>query len=702
MSLPKAEAAKVFSALTALAVVLSAFAIASVFAIVSAPVSAVSCDNDSVCDAGENPLWCANDCAAAYQGYCGDGFYDINEQGNCPADAGGASCTPTNGGVELCDEADNDCDGLIDEGLPLICKWEPIAESKVIPDSASQAFKIIISNPNNDPLLIKWLDGAAEVQDGNKSYVFVANPALGGEHTIKVVVNNTNTSEVSEKNWQLNVTTTYYRDSDSDGYGDANSTIIAAGAPAGYVSDSADCNDSDAAVNPGETEIAYNGKDDDCNALTKDDDLDGDSYLIATDCDDTNSAINPGAAEVCDGIDNNCASGADEGLNVTQLNGSKFAITIDANQDSWPSVAFGDSGSNKFLVVWHSNRTGVSNIYGQFVSLNGSLIGSAFAIDSSPTYEVAATAEYDSDNDKWLVVWEDGRDSATLNRSVYGRFVNADGSFAGTSFRITSGPNDEFSPVAVSMKNSSFLVVWEDSRTWELTDCDDVYSQIVDINGSLIGSETVISNLDWCEGYPDVAYDPVNNRALVAWEDPRADGGFTFDIYGQFVAPDGSLSGGNFALMNDSADQYRARIEYNSKDGDYLALAREGNAPPNKVRAQKIAADGSKIGASLLINDGALSSIPNEFVTVAYNSVINKYLAIWADNNATADGSMDVFSQIMTAAGGKEGANFLTAEGIAQQRKSSVASGANQDFLIVWQEGLTTDIWAQLVTGACG
>ncbi|MBW2738339.1 MAG: PASTA domain-containing protein, partial [Deltaproteobacteria bacterium] len=43
-----------------------------------------------------------------------------------------------------------------------------------------------------------------------------------------------------------------------------------------------DCDDNDAGVNPGATEVPYNGKDDDCNAQTPDDDLDGDGYPIAT------------------------------------------------------------------------------------------------------------------------------------------------------------------------------------------------------------------------------------------------------------------------------------------------------------------------------------------------------------------------------------------------------------------------------------
>jgi hypothetical protein len=59
---------------------------------------------------------------------------------------------------------------------------------------------------------------------------------------------------------------TWYADVDGDGYGDASSSLVGC-ALAGYVLDNTDCNDANAAINPGATE-SCNGIDDDCDGLT--------------------------------------------------------------------------------------------------------------------------------------------------------------------------------------------------------------------------------------------------------------------------------------------------------------------------------------------------------------------------------------------------------------------------------------------------
>ncbi len=66
--------------------------------------------------------------------------------------------------------------------------------------------------------------------------------------------------------------TTFYEDTDGDGCGNPHVAIEACSQPLGYVANNTDCDDTNATVNPGATEIKKNGLDDDCNPSTPDDD----------------------------------------------------------------------------------------------------------------------------------------------------------------------------------------------------------------------------------------------------------------------------------------------------------------------------------------------------------------------------------------------------------------------------------------------
>lgn len=130
----------------------------------------------------------------------------------------------------------------------------------------------------------------------------------------------------------------YFIDADGDGYGSPSSEVsldtCMALAPMGYVTNSLDCDDSNAAINPGVQEVC-DDIDNNCDGRIDEGlalfayygDVDGDGYgveedqikicaklppagyaLQSGDCDDTNSSIYPGAADVPDNnIDEDCS-----------------------------------------------------------------------------------------------------------------------------------------------------------------------------------------------------------------------------------------------------------------------------------------------------------------------------------------------------------------------------------------------------------
>jgi MYXO-CTERM domain-containing protein len=88
----------------------------------------------------------------------------------------------------------------------------------------------------------------------------------------------------------------WYADEDGDGYGDPGVSMIACAAPAGYVADDTDCDDTDAAIHPEAEETWYDGVDQDCDG--NDDDKDGDGYAVDADCDDADPAIHEGCEDI--------------------------------------------------------------------------------------------------------------------------------------------------------------------------------------------------------------------------------------------------------------------------------------------------------------------------------------------------------------------------------------------------------------------
>jgi len=132
-----------------------------------------------------------------------------------------------------------------------------------------------------------------------------------------------------------------YTDADGDGYGDPDGPVaIQCECGEGSTTDDTDCDDANAEVHPGGTEIC-DGRDNDCDGTPNLDevDADGDGVLLcAGDCDDADATVFPGAVEVCNQIDEDCDGIVDEDTACYDDDGDGFSEIDGDCDDADPSL----------------------------------------------------------------------------------------------------------------------------------------------------------------------------------------------------------------------------------------------------------------------------------------------------------------------------------------------------------------------------
>ena len=211
------------------------------------------------------------------------------------------------------------------------------------------------------------------------------------------------------------------------------------------------------------------------------------------------------------------------------------ACESDESVQQSPAVAYYyniQDNQYQYLVVWEDNRNGNWDIYGQLLSAAGESQGDNFSVIdiTTDTDQQRPDLVYNSRDNLYLVVWQDNRHG---DWNIYGRRVWSDGT-QGDACRISSSEGSEqFPAVAYNSEDNEYLVVWQDKRNGG---DEDIYGQRVvgsedydDCADSLLGYECPIFTVAGDQKSPDVAYSQNNEYIVVCANND--------DIYGQRVGP---------------------------------------------------------------------------------------------------------------------------------------------------------------------
>jgi hypothetical protein len=412
----------------------------------------------------------------------GDGYAAIAD-GGTDCDDSDASVYP--GATEVCgDGVDQDCDG---------------SDTPCGTDSDGDGYDSLVS-------------GGTDCDDTDASVHPGATEACDG-------VDNNCDGAVDE-----GVTTPYYADGDGDGYGDGASGLDACSMPSGYVADYGDCDDGDASVYPGASEVCEDGVDQDCDGMdetcsglaTIGDLLAGD--LVITEIMANPAAVSDSAGEWFEVLNRTTFDVDLEGLVLSDLGTDSHTVSGSLVVASGAYVVFGnnaDSGTNGGLAVDYEYPSSwyLSNGSDEIVLDNGSITidsvvwDSSWSISSGYSLQLDPSAEDATINDD-VAYWceattvygsGDAGTPGTINDSCTGVGSDSDG--------------DGFDDVAVGG-----------------TDCDDsdasVYPGAPEICGDGVdqdcdGTDTACpaTSVEWCN---------------VQWVDPSVMAtGDTSTTYGQ-------------------------------------------------------------------------------------------------------------------------------------------------------------------------
>lgn len=298
--------------------------------------------------------------------------------------------------------------------------------------------------------------------------------------------------------------------------------------------------------------------------------------------------------------------------------GSPIPVTGEATAGN-SAIAY-DSLLDRFLVAWGQYDGPYYVIKGRILESDGTFVGNEINIGSNSDNNGSIKIAYSPTSQRYLAAFFDA-----TTTSVAGQFINSDGTLEGSNFTVITGTVNAREPdVAYDSINHRFLVA-------ALTQGGGappmyLYGVILNDNGTVYTSQFSILDSGTYLYQPAIAYDPVNQRFLAIWEVYFGDG---HELWGQLINANGTLEGTHQVIVSSHTVTYANDVIYHAGSGRFLVAWSDDRGG---IYGQEVNSDGTNYGSEFSIVN------PHQpyNVSLAYNSTWENTLVTYKVSNNIA------------------------------------------------------------------
>jgi hypothetical protein len=306
-----------------------------------------------------------------------------------------------------------------------------------------------------------------------------------------------------------------------------------------------------------------------------------------------------------------------------------------------------------------------------------------------PAVERAPAIAYNSQDQEFLVVWENDRPSA--NNDIYAQRVSIDGRLL-SWFYVADGTDPD---VAYNPKHNDYLVVYSKPVGGDT----DIYARRVDYSGPLYPEFIVSNMLDRDELRPRLDYNthPSHDSFLVVWYEIDFSGMSTWVyVRGQLVTgvEGAGMVGGNLLMTdhNIAVDQVNYHsvpdVAYNLNHNEFLVVyvkdpSLAGGTGAEDIYGRRMTADGVILTENAIDSSGEKQDYPS---VAAYRlNMTNPYVVVFEDY--WNDSAGDIRGYLLNVDGTPVNLiHIATSAGLIENKPHIASSEALGGYTVLWAE----------------